>query len=68
VNPLLSEASNSIDGGWILGIMTLIFFATFLYWAWYAYAPAHRDQMEAAGRMPFEVEEGPGSENTGGAR
>ena len=36
-----------------------IFFATFLYWFWYAYAPSHRERMEAAGRMPFENEDTP---------
>ncbi len=56
MNPLLSEASNSVSGGWILGVMTLVFFATFLYWFWYAYAPSHKTRMEDFGNMPFDTE------------
>ncbi len=59
MNPLLAEASNSVEGGWILGVMTVVFFATFLYWCWYAYAPSHRQEMEELGRIPFESEPGP---------
>ena len=58
MNPLLSEASNSVEGGWLLGVMTVVFLMTFLYWLWYAYAPSNRERMEAAGRMPFESDEG----------
>ena len=62
MNPLINEAAGSIQGGWVLGVMTAIFFATFLYWFWYAYAPKHRERMEAAGRIPFENESTPLSE------
>ena len=54
MNPLINEAANTVQGGWLLGIMTAVFLATFLYWFWYAYAPHNKDRMEAAGRIPFE--------------
>ena len=59
MNPLIREAAGSVEGGWLLGVMTAVFLATFLYWLWYAYAPGHRAHMEAAGRMPFEESAGP---------
>jgi len=62
MNPLLREAANSIPGGGLLGVMTVVFFATFLYWCWYAYAPSHREKMEDLGRMPFENDIGPHGE------
>jgi|APSaa5957512576_1039674.scaffolds.fasta_scaffold194563_2 hypothetical protein len=56
MNPLLSEAANSVSGGWILGAMTILFFAAFIYWFWYAYAPSHKTHMEELGDMPFDSE------------
>jgi len=58
MNTLMREAGASVDLGWLLGGMTLVFFAAFLYWTWYAYAPSHRQSMEEASRLPFEGEEG----------
>jgi len=62
VNPLINEAAGTIEGGWLLGVMTAVFLATFLFWLWYAYAPSHRDRMEAAGRIPFEDDAPPFAE------
>ena len=59
MNPLLSEAAASVEGGWLLGVMTALFLATFLYWLWYAYAPSHKQRLEAAGKIPFENETEP---------
>jgi len=58
VNPLMREASNSVELGWLLGLLTVFFFATFIYWIWYAYAPSRKALMEEASRMPFEGGEG----------
>lgn len=66
MNPLLNEASNSVQGGGLLGLMTALFLLTFLYWMWYAYAPSHRERMEEAGRMPFEDDNAP--QSLGGER
>ena len=54
MNPLIQEAAGQIQGGWILGVMTAVFLATFLYWFWYAYAPAHKERLEDLGNMPFD--------------
>ena len=53
MNALLADAAESVGMGWLLGMMTVVFLAIFLAWAWYAYRPKHRDLMEELGRMPF---------------
>ncbi len=53
MNPLLREAAGSVEMGWLLGLMTLVFLAFFIGWAWWAYSPKHREIMEEASRMPF---------------
>lgn len=58
MNPLMREAAASIEMGWLLGLLTVVFFASFLWWVWYAYTPRHRQLMKDASVMPFEGEEG----------
>lgn len=54
MNPLTREAAASIEMGWLLGLMTAVFFVTFLYWVWYAYAPSRRKVMDDAAMLPFD--------------
>jgi cbb3-type cytochrome oxidase subunit 3 len=58
VNTLMREAAASIEMGWLLGVMTAVFFAAFLYWVWYAYAPSHKRRLEEAALLPFDGGEG----------
>ena len=53
MNPLLNEAAGSVQLGWLMGVMTVVFFAAFLAWVWYAYRPKHREMMEEIAQMPF---------------
>jgi cbb3-type cytochrome oxidase subunit 3 len=53
MNPLLEEAVSSVEAGWILGVMTVVFLAVFLWWAWYAYNPQNKRLMDEASRMPL---------------
>jgi cbb3-type cytochrome oxidase subunit 3 len=53
MNTLLKDAAESVGMGWLLGLMTVVFLAVFVGWAWYAYRPRHRSLMEELGRMPF---------------
>lgn len=46
--------AGSADLGWVLGLTTLLFIATFLYWTWWAFRPANREKMDEAGRLPFD--------------
>jgi cbb3-type cytochrome oxidase subunit 3 len=58
MNPLMREAAASVEMGWLLGVMTAVFLASFLYWCWYAYAPSHKPRMDRAALMPFDGGEG----------
>jgi cbb3-type cytochrome oxidase subunit 3 len=53
VNPLLREAAASVQLGWLLGAMTVVFVVVFLAWVWYAYRPKHREMMDEYAQMPF---------------
>jgi cbb3-type cytochrome oxidase subunit 3 len=50
----MREAAASVEMGWLLGVMTAVFFAAFLYWIWYAYAPGHKERLDEAALLPFE--------------
>ena len=42
-------------GSPVLGAaLTVGFFLTFVFWTWWAYRPANRENMDAASRLPFE--------------
>lgn len=53
MNPLIREAAGAVHMGWLLGVMTVVFFAFFLGWVWWAWSPANRKLMDEASRLPF---------------
>ena len=53
MNPLLEEAASAVEAGWILGVMTVVFLAIFLWWAWWAYTPRHKSMMDEVSKMPL---------------
>lgn len=53
MNPLIRQAVESVQGEWILGFMTLLFFGTFLFVVWWVYAPEHKEAMDEAAEIPF---------------
>ena len=53
----MREAGASVAMGWLSGLMTAVFFAAFLYWIWYAYAPSRKPLMDEAALIPFDGEE-----------
>lgn len=53
MNPIIRAAVDSIQLGWVLGIMTVVFVAAFVFWTWYAYAPSHRRRMDEAAQLPL---------------
>ena len=53
MNPLIRETAGAVQLGWVAGAMTVVFFAVFLAWIWYAWSPANRGAIEEARRMPF---------------
>jgi cbb3-type cytochrome oxidase subunit 3 len=53
VNTVLQAAKESVSMGWLLGLMTVVFFVFFVAWVWWAWHPANEELMEKAARMPF---------------
>jgi len=53
MNPLIHEASSGITLGWVLGVMTLVFFAGFLFWIWWAWSGKNKARWEADSRLPL---------------
>lgn len=53
MNPVLREGVQSVQLAWISGIMTIVFLAFFIGWAWWAFAASNRDRFEAARRLPL---------------
>lgn len=53
MNTLLNTARESVQMGWLPGLMTLVFFVFFVAWVVWTYHPGNRELMEEASRMPF---------------
>jgi cytochrome c oxidase cbb3-type subunit 4 len=53
MNPLLRQAVEAVQSGWLGGVMTVVFFVFFLGWIWWAYSPRNKDLMDEAARLPF---------------
>ncbi len=53
MNPLLKEAAERVDLGWLMGFTTVLFIGCFLFWAWWAWAARNKTRWEAASRLPF---------------
>jgi cbb3-type cytochrome oxidase subunit 3 len=53
MNPLINEAASTVTLGWVLGVMTAIFFAAFLFWAWWAWTARNKARWEADSRLPL---------------
>ena len=54
MNPIFKAAAEATTGGWLLGVMTIVFLAFFILWTWWAYRPANRAKMAAAALMPLD--------------
>jgi len=53
MNSLLREAAASVDFGWLLGGVTVLFLGIFIAWTWIAFAPKNRGKWDEAAKMPF---------------
>ena len=54
MNPLFAEAQSTVQGMWVMGIMTVVFLAFFTGWVLWAYNPGRKAMMDEAARMPFD--------------
>jgi cbb3-type cytochrome oxidase subunit 3 len=53
MNPVFREASNHVQYGWIMGVMTVLFLACFVGWGWWACAKHNRGKFEDAALLPL---------------
>jgi len=53
MNTLTRAASEGVEMGWLLGVMTVVFLVFFVGWVVWAYSPKRKEQLEEAGRLPF---------------
>ncbi|HEU5040685.1 MAG TPA: CcoQ/FixQ family Cbb3-type cytochrome c oxidase assembly chaperone [Gemmatimonadales bacterium] len=53
MNEVFRAAAESARLGWIMGLLTVLFLAVFLYWTWWAYRAGNRARLDEASRMPF---------------
>jgi cbb3-type cytochrome oxidase subunit 3 len=56
VNPVYETAREVVTGGWVMGLMTLVFLLFFLAWTAWAWAPRNRQKMIDAAAMPLDGE------------
>ena len=54
MNPLFVKAGETLQMGWLMGLMTALFLVSFLAWVWWAYTPRHKEMMDKAAQMPFD--------------
>jgi cbb3-type cytochrome oxidase subunit 3 len=53
MNPIIREAAGQVQLGWLMGIMTGLFLACFVFWIWWAWRAKNRGRWEEASRLPF---------------
>jgi cbb3-type cytochrome oxidase subunit 3 len=53
MNEVFRTAAETARLGWLMGALTGLFVACFLYWAWWAYAGRNRARLDEASRLPF---------------
>jgi cbb3-type cytochrome oxidase subunit 3 len=53
MNQVIQAAAESVQLGWLMGIMTIFFILWFVGWTWWAFSPRNKEKMEEAARMPL---------------
>lgn len=53
MNTLTRAAAETVQMGWVLGVMTALFLAFFVAWIAWAYSPKRKAEFERAARLPF---------------
>ncbi|HSJ16274.1 MAG TPA: cbb3-type cytochrome c oxidase subunit 3 [Longimicrobiales bacterium] len=57
MNPLKQAAAGAVSGGWVMGVMTLLFLLFFIGWTWWAFAERNRKAFEEAAQLPLTTGE-----------
>ncbi len=53
MSSFFKQAAESVTQGWLLGITTIGFMATFIFWIWWAWSSRNRSRWEADSRLPL---------------
>jgi cbb3-type cytochrome oxidase subunit 3 len=53
MNPILKEAADGAQLGWLMGVTTVVFLAAFLFWMWWAWTSKNKARWEADSRLPL---------------
>ena len=53
MNEVFRTAAETARLGWIMGVLTVLFLGSFLFWWWWAYSSGNRARHEAASRLPL---------------
>jgi len=53
MNQILQAAAESVNLGWLMGLMTVLFIAWFIAWTVWAFHPRNKKKMEEAAHLPF---------------
>jgi cbb3-type cytochrome oxidase subunit 3 len=53
MNEVFRTAAETARLGWIMGLLTVLFLACFVYWSWWAYRASNRARLDEASRLPF---------------
>lgn len=54
MNPIFREAGNTVQGGTLMGIMTVAFLVFFIGWTLWAFWPSRKETMREASMLPFD--------------
>ena len=53
MNQLLQAAAEGVSLGWLMGLLTVFFFAWFIGWTVWAFYPKNKQRLEEAARLPL---------------
>ena len=51
---VIHQIAETVDFGWLLGLMTVVFLITFIAWAVWAWLPGNKEAFEAASLLPLD--------------
>ena len=53
MNPIINQARELVQGGTLMGLMTVFFLLFFVGWTLWAYNPNRKHELDEAAQLPF---------------
>ena len=53
MNQVFQTAAERVSLGWLMGLLTVFFFAWFIGWTVWAFHPKNKQRLEEAARLPL---------------